>query len=75
MSDLALRVGHGVGLAVTEMPHAAEHDQTIIQPGMVITVEPGVATPYGTFPAEGNVLVTECGYELFSTAGCDLWSV
>jgi Xaa-Pro dipeptidase len=75
ISDLASRIGHGVGLSVTELPHVSELDDTVLQPGMVITIEPGVATLYGTFHVEENVLVTERGYELLSTAGRDLWCV
>jgi len=51
--DLAGRVGHGVGLATTEPPHIAEYDDRRLEPGMVITIEPGVATTYGTFHFEG----------------------
>jgi len=35
---------------------------------MVITVEPGVATEYGTFHAEENVVVTPDGFEVISEA-------
>lgn len=72
ISGLASRIGHGVGLAVTELPHVAEYDDTMLEPGMVITVEPGVATSYGTFHVEEDVLVTEDGYELLSTAPREL---
>jgi Xaa-Pro aminopeptidase len=68
ISGLASRVGHGLGLDVTEPPHIAEYDDTILEPGMVITVEPGVAAEYGTFHVEENVLVTREGYEVLSTA-------
>jgi Xaa-Pro aminopeptidase len=68
ISGLASRVGHGVGLDVTEPPHIAEYDCTLLKPGMVITLEPGVATEYGTFHVEENVLVTLEGYEVLSTA-------
>lgn len=67
ISGLACRVGHGVGLEVTEPPSVAELDSTILEPGMVITLEPGVATEYGTFHVEENVLVTDEGYEVLST--------
>ncbi len=75
ISGLASRVGHGIGLAVTELPHVSECNDTILEPGMVITVEPGVATKYGTFHVEEDVLVTERGYELLSLASRELWSV
>ncbi len=68
VSCLAGRVGHGLGLMTTELPHVAEEDETGLEPGMIITVEPGVATPFGIFHVEENVLVTEQGYEVLSQA-------
>jgi len=35
---------------------------------MVITIEPGVATDFGVFHVEQDVLVTETGHEILSTA-------
>jgi Xaa-Pro dipeptidase len=75
ISGLASRVGHGVGLDVTEPPHIAEYDETVLEPGMVITLEPGVATEYGTFHVEENVLVTPEGCEVLSTAPRALWCI
>ncbi len=75
ISGLASRIGHGVGLAITELPHIAEYDDTVLEPGMVITIEPGVATPYGMFHIEEDVLVTEEGHELLSTAPRELWTI
>ena len=63
---LASRVGHGMGLNMTELPHLSIHDHTHLEPGMVITIEPGVATKYGTFHVEENVLITEDGFEILS---------
>ena len=34
--------GHGVGLDIHEMPTFSIRDKTIIEEGMVITVEPGI---------------------------------
>jgi Xaa-Pro aminopeptidase len=75
ISGLAARVGHGVGLDTTEPPHVAEYDHTRLEPGMVITIEPGVATEYGTFHIEENVAVTGEGREVLSTAERDLWRI
>jgi Xaa-Pro aminopeptidase len=66
ISGLAARVGHGLGLAVTELPSLSFSDPTILEPGMVITIEPGVATHYGTFHIEQNVLVTAEGPQILS---------
>jgi Xaa-Pro dipeptidase len=37
------RMGHGLGLQLTEPPSVHPSDQTIIEAGMIITVEPGIA--------------------------------
>jgi len=66
ISALAGRVGHGVGLDMTEPPHISTDDGTVLAPGMTITIEPGVATSFGLFHAEQNVLVTEDGCELLT---------
>lgn len=71
-SDLAGRVGHGIGYDVTEPPHVSTNDPTILEVGMVISVEPGVATETGLFHCEANVLVTRDGHDLLSTAPPDL---
>jgi len=65
-SDRAARVGHGVGYDITEPPHVSAADPTILAPGMVVTVEPGVATPFGLFHAEEVVAVTPTGNEVLS---------
>jgi Xaa-Pro aminopeptidase len=75
LSDLAGRIGHGLGLDVTELPHVAEFDSTVLEAGMVITVEPAIATRYGAFHVEENVLVTEEGFEILSTAPWELATV
>lgn len=65
---LAARIGHGIGITAIEPPNVAEYEETILEPGMVITIEPGVATDFGVFHVEQDVLVTESGHEVLSTA-------
>jgi len=72
---LASRIGHGVGLSMTEPPHIGLHDDTTLAPGMVITLEPGVATEYGTFHIEENVVVTQDGCEVISNCSRDLFTI
>jgi len=55
------RIGHGVGLLVAEPPHIGIYDDTIIEPGMVLTIEPGIVTDYGTFHLEENIVVKDSG--------------
>lgn len=69
---VAGRIGHGLGLNVTEHPHVATYDDTVLEPGMAITVEPGIVEPYGTFHVEENLIITERGAEVISTADRDL---
>jgi Xaa-Pro aminopeptidase len=72
---LAARIGHGIGISALEPPNIAVYEDTLLEPGMVITVEPGVATSFGVFHVEQNVLVTETGCEVLSTAPTILHSI
>jgi Xaa-Pro dipeptidase len=74
-SNRAQRIGHGIGMAYTEMPHIAIYDHTVLKPGMSITIEPTVVTHYGHFHIEEDVLVTEDGYEVLSKASRELLMV
>ena len=71
------RIGHGVGLDVHEPPSIGKGTTTVIQPGMVLTVEPIFSDlPHyqiGNFAIEDNVVVTETGHEIISTFPKDLW--
>jgi Xaa-Pro aminopeptidase len=71
-SHLAGRVGHGIGYDVTEPPHVSVHDPTVLQPGMVVSIEPAVATEFGLFHVEQDVLVTDTGCEVLSTSPWEL---
>ncbi len=58
------RTGHGIGLEVHEPPDNSSTNETIAQPGMTFSVEPGVYLP-GRFGVrvEDLVAVTETGAE------------
>ncbi|MFH2070758.1 MAG: Xaa-Pro peptidase family protein [Elusimicrobiota bacterium] len=59
--------GHGVGIEVHEPPRLAGNDETVLEPGMVITVEPGVYVPgKGGVRIEDVVLVTRTGNEVLT---------
>lgn len=60
------RIGHGLGLDITEPPSLNLTDPTIIQPGMVLTMEPTCATDFGFFQLEENFVVTPDGYTLLT---------
>jgi Xaa-Pro aminopeptidase len=67
-----VRYGHGLGLQVTEPPHVAEYDDTVIAPGMTLTLEPGTCTPEGRFQIEENLTVTESGVRWLSQSPREL---
>src|SRR5690606_14825598 len=66
------RLGHGIGLSATEPPSLAEWDDTRLEEGMVITIEPALEHESGLFCAEQVVAVTREGPDLLSTAPTDL---
>jgi Xaa-Pro aminopeptidase len=68
LAERAARIGHGIGLNMTEPPHLGLHDDTVLEPGMVVSVEPGVATRYGTFHVEEDVVVRDGECEILSTS-------
>ena len=61
-------LGHGIGLEIHESPRLSVNSQTVLQPGMVVTVEPGVylGDQFG-IRIEDDCLVTDTGCEVLST--------
>ncbi|OGS25147.1 MAG: hypothetical protein A2314_02800 [Elusimicrobia bacterium RIFOXYB2_FULL_50_12] len=59
--------GHGVGIEIHESPRLGRHDNTLLKPGMVITVEPGIYLQ-GQFGVriEDTLLITEKGNEVLT---------
>ena len=59
--------GHAIGLRYHEGPFLDSGDQTIMQPCMVFTVEPGLYDPsLGGFRHSDTVLLTESGIEILT---------
>ena len=65
--DLSHGLGHGFGLQIHERPRLAPNFDHTLQPGMVVTVEPGIYIR-GQFGVriEDDVLVTPDGCEVLS---------
>lgn len=66
-------LGHSVGLEIHEKPSFSPKDDTVLEPGMVLTVEPGVyLNGWGGVRIEDLVLVTSGGYEILSKSPKEL---
>lgn len=62
------RTGHGLGLETHEKPFIGSTDQTVLRPGMIFTIEPGIylAGEFGV-RIEDDILVTVDGGETLTT--------
>ena len=68
--------GHAIGLRYHEGPFLDIGDKTILQPGMVFTVEPGLYSPQlGGFRHSDTVAITEDGIEIMTYYPRDLASL
>tara|TARA_Y100000590_G_scaffold10854_1_gene13359 strand:+ start:2572 stop:3750 length:1179 start_codon:yes stop_codon:yes gene_type:complete len=61
------RMGHGFGLQLTEPPSIMINDDTILKPGMAITIEPVFEFETGNMIVqEENIIITENGNEIIT---------
>jgi Xaa-Pro aminopeptidase len=69
-------VGHGIGLRNHEAPFLDVGDETVLEPGMVFTVEPGVYdSQLGGFRHSDTIVVTEDGIEKLTDYPTDIESL
>ncbi|MBX3141668.1 MAG: aminopeptidase P family protein [Trueperaceae bacterium] len=60
-------LGHGTGLVIHEEPRLSKKSDTVLQPGMIVTVEPGVYLPGFTgLRIEDLAVITSDGHEVLS---------
>jgi Xaa-Pro aminopeptidase len=65
--------GHGLGLEIHEAPRVGRKDGTKLEPGMAITIEPGVYLEgVGGIRIEDTVIVTRNGCEILTPTGKEL---
>lgn len=67
-------LGHGIGLAIHEEPRLSHRgDASVLEPGHVVTVEPGIYLPgVGGVRLEDDYLITPTGAERLNSLPMDL---
>lgn len=56
------RQGHGIGLGMHEPPWLEDGDPTVLEPGMIVSNEPGIYVPgHAGYRISDSMLVTETG--------------
>ena len=60
------RMGHGLGAQLTEWPSLTASDDTVLEPGMVITLEPGMDYGDKLMVHEENIVITDSGAQLLT---------
>ena len=60
------RLGHGVGMSLTEWPSLIPDDYTVLEKGMVLSIEPGISINEKIIVHEENIEITETGARYLS---------
>jgi Xaa-Pro aminopeptidase len=69
-------LGHGLGMDIHEAPRLRRESEIPLQPGMIVTVEPGIYLPgWGGVRIEDDVLVTPDGCEVLTSVAKELETV
>ena len=71
----ARRFGHGSGIHTTEPPYVSLEDDTVLEPNMVIHLEPGLIGVDGIYVREEMIVLTPSGCRALSRAPWELGAV
>jgi Xaa-Pro aminopeptidase len=65
--------GHGLGMEIHEAPRLSRLSDTVLTPGMTVTVEPGIYVPgFGGVRIEDDIVITETGIQILTSSPKEL---
>ncbi|WP_168119259.1 Xaa-Pro peptidase family protein [Paenibacillus sp. HB172176] len=65
--------GHGLGMEIHESPRLSRLSDTILTPGMTVTVEPGIYIPgFGGVRIEDDIVITDSGIKILTSSPKEL---
>jgi Xaa-Pro aminopeptidase len=65
--------GHGLGMEIHEAPRLSMQVDTVLRPGMTVTVEPGIYLPgFGGVRIEDDIVITDTGIHILTHSSKDL---
>ncbi|WP_020616804.1 M24 family metallopeptidase [Paenibacillus daejeonensis] len=65
--------GHGLGMEIHEAPRLSRLSQTVLTPGMTVTVEPGIYLPgFGGVRIEDDIVITDNGIKILTSSPKEL---
>ena len=66
-------LGHSMGVRCHEIPMVGDYDDTILEPGMIVTIEPGIYLPnWGGVRIEDTVVIEEGGCRILPKTSKEL---
>lgn len=66
-------LGHSMGVRCHEIPMVGDYDDTVLQPGMIVTIEPGIyISGWGGVRIEDTVVIEDSGCKILAKTPKDL---